>query len=37
MMRHGSAKRSTIFLASTDIKTAFDEARPNQKAKIMGD
>ena len=28
MMRHGSVVRPTMFLASVDIKPAFDEARP---------
>ena len=26
MMRHGSVKRPTLYLASMDIKTAFDVA-----------
>ena len=32
MMRHGSVVRRTMFLASLDIKTAFDEARPRHVA-----
>ena len=35
MLRHGSVVRTTMYLASMDIKTAFDEARPRHVAKIM--
>ena len=31
MMRHGSVVRPTMFLASLDIKTAFNEARPRPR------
>ena len=37
MMRHGSVMRPTMYLASTDIKTAFDVARPKHRATIMDD
>ena len=35
MLMHGSVVRSTMYLASMDIKTVFDEARPRHAAKIM--
>ena len=35
MLKHGSVDRPTMFVASLDIKTAFDEARPRHTAKIM--
>ena len=35
MLRHGSVVRPTMYLASMDIKTAFDVARPRHVAKIM--
>ena len=35
MLRHGSVDHTTMCLASMDIKTAFDEARPRHVAKIM--
>ena len=35
MLEHGSVMRPTMFMASLDIKTAFDEARPRHIAKIM--
>ena len=35
MMRHGIVVRPTMFLASLDIKTAFDEARPRHVAKMI--
>ena len=35
-MRHGSVKRSTLFLASMDINTV-DVTRPRRISKIMGD
>ena len=35
MLRHGSVVRTTIFLASLDIQTAFDEAKPRHVAKMM--
>ena len=37
MMRPGSVVRPTMYLASMDIKTAFDVARPKHTAKIMDD
>ena len=37
MIQHGSVIRPTMFLASLDIKTAFDEARPRLVAQIMED
>ena len=35
VMKHGTVVRRTLYLASLDIKTAFDEARPKHVAKIM--
>ena len=35
VMKHGTVVRPTLYLASLDIKTAFDEARPKHVAKIM--
>ena len=35
MLKHGSVVRQTMYLASMDIKTAFDEARPRHVAHIM--
>ena len=35
MLKHGSVVRPTKFMASLDVKTAFDEVRPRQIAKIM--
>ena len=35
MIKHGSVVRPTMYLASMDIKTAFDVARPNHIAQIM--
>ena len=35
MIQHGSVMRPTMFLASMDVKTAFDEARPRHVAQIM--
>ena len=35
MLKHGSVVRPTMFVASLDIKTAFDEARPRHVAKIL--
>ena len=35
MLKHGGEVRATMYLASLDIKTAFDEARPRHVAKIM--
>ena len=35
MMWHGSVMRPTLYLASMDIKTAFNVARPKHIAKIM--
>ena len=33
-MEHGTAVRPTMYLASLDIKTAFDEAKKKHVAKI---
>ena len=33
MVRQGSVVRSTMYLASMDIKKAFDEAKPRQLAQ----
>ena len=35
MLKHGSVIRPTMLMASLDIKTAFDEARPRQIARSM--
>ena len=35
VMRHGTVVRLTMYLASLDIKTAFDEAKPKHVAEIM--
>ena len=35
MMKHGCVVRPTMFLASLDIKTVFDDARPRHVAKLM--
>ena len=35
MLRHGSVVRSTMYLASMDILTVFDEARPRHVAESM--
>ena len=35
VMKLGTVVRPTLYLASLDIKTAFDEAKPKQVAKIM--
>ena len=35
VMRHGTVVRPTLHLASLDIKTAFDEAKPRHVAKIL--
>ena len=35
MLKHVSVVRPTMFMASLDIKTAFDEARPRHIAKIV--
>ena len=37
MMKRGSVIRPTVCLASMDIQTAFDVARPKHIAKIMED
>ena len=34
-MKHGTVVRPTMYMASLDIKTAFDEAKPKHVAKIM--
>ena len=35
VMKHGTVVRPTMYMASLDIKTAFDEAKPKHVAKIM--
>ena len=35
MIKHGSVIRPTMYLASMDIKTDFDVARPKHIARIM--
>ena len=35
VLRHGSVVRPTVYLASLDIKTAFDEAKPKHVAQIL--
>ena len=37
VMKHGTEERPTMFLASLDINTAFDEARREHVAKILDD
>ena len=37
MMRHGSVKRPTMYLANMDIKTAFDVARPKHIERMIED
>ena len=37
MLKHGSVVHPTMFLASLDMKTAFDEATPRYVAQIMED
>ena len=34
-LRHGSAVRPTMYLASLDMKTAIDETKPKHVAKIL--
>ena len=34
VMKHGTVVRQTMYLASLDIKTAFDEAKPKHVAKF---
>ena len=36
-MKHGTVVRPTMFVASLDIKTAFDEAKPKHVARILND
>ena len=36
-MRHGKKKRPPMYMASMDINTAFDVARPKHIARITGD
>ena len=36
-MKHGTVVRPTMFLASLDIKTAFDEAKPKHVVRILQD
>ena len=35
MMKHGCVVRPTMFLASLDIKTVFDDGRPRHVAKLV--
>ena len=35
VMKHGTVLRPTMYMASLDIKTAFDEAKPKHVAQIM--
>ena len=35
ILRHGSVVRPTMYLASLDIKTAFNEAKPKHVAQIL--
>ena len=35
VMKDGTVVRPTVYMASLDIKTAFDEAKPKHVAKIM--
>ena len=35
MMKHGTMVRPTMYMASLDIKTAIDEAKPKHVAKIL--
>ena len=35
MLKHGCVVRPIVYLASLDIKTAFDEARPTHVAQMM--
>ena len=35
MLKHGTVARLTMYMASVDTKTAFDEAKANHAAKIM--
>ena len=35
VMQHGTVVRPTMYMASLDIKTAFDEAKSKHVAKIM--
>ena len=35
MMKHGTVVRPTMYMASLDIKTAIDEAKPKHVAKIL--
>ena len=35
VMKHGTVVRPTMYMASLDIKTAFDEAKPKHVVKIM--
>ena len=37
VMKHGTVVRPTMFLASLDIKTAFDEAKPKHVARTLDD
>ena len=34
-MKHGTVMRPTMYMASLDIKTAFDETKPKHVANIM--
>ena len=35
VMKHGTVVRPTMYTASSDIETAFDEAKPKHVAKIF--
>ena len=37
VMKHGTVVRPTMYMASLDIKTAFDEAKPKHVARILDD
>ena len=34
-MKHGRVVRPTMYMASLDVKTAFDEAKPKHVAPIL--
>ena len=36
-MKHGTLVRPTMYMASLDIRTAFDEAKPKHVARILDD
>ena len=37
VMKHGTVVRPTMYMASLDIRTAFDEAKPKHVARILDD